>query len=61
MKYLKNRRIKLLIIKIAGLEEEVRILALITDGDHRSYDRENLINSSIKLAKLRKELELLTK
>ena len=59
MKLLRQQRINKLKIKIAGLEGRVKILCQIVNGNHRSYDRENLLQDNQELCQLKMELEIL--
>lgn len=61
MKYLKQRRIKKLKIKIAGLEAEAEILRqLLIQHEHRQCDRDRLISVWSKRAELKEELDILS-
>ena len=60
MKYLKNRRIKKLKIKIAGLEAKAEILRQLLKSQHTSCDRDRLIAAWSKRSELKEELDILS-
>ena len=58
--YFKQRKINKLKIKIAGLEERLRILLVRTRGEHWSYEQDDLMKTCQTIAMLQMQLGILT-